>query len=330
MNNEYSNLNNNEKRGMTPRSLVKFMIATCFSRISSLDFSKIERMKEPFKIMLANERKNHPGEDDKYDKLDEIADGFFEYIKDPDIVEQIISKKLSKTKLEELVLMNVANIPKRKYDMSDLYRQDLIASSSYEPSRRKSKVISQKRGQTYEYIDDNGRRVLITDVGKIGYEEWSGIQAGLSIYQIQKEQENGSFSSDLVCSSIAISDMDNLKYRKAVLNELLSDENIHNAKVGPYIGRISKEKKHDPHDLPHTEKQNANGYYYRIDDEYILEYDSTELTAVIEAVRNNYNRKKMSKGTRSRENIGEDFLYGSTGKKDENPNKSFHDEHGEI
>lgn len=328
MENLYSNENAGKNKGMTPKSLVTFMITTCFSRIATLDFNRADRMKEPIKKMLQNERRNHPGEDERYDQLDEIVDGFFEYIKDPKIAKQIANKEITKAELEEMILSDVANIPKRKYDMSDLYRQDLIAVSQANPSKRKVSV-ARNIGQTYEYKDKEGKKVLITDVGQIGYEEWGGIHARLSIYKIQKQLDDGGFSSDLVCSSIAISEMHIPKYRDAVLDELLSEENMHGGKVGPYIGRISREKKQDPYDLPHTERQDANGYSYRIDDEYILEYDATELTAVIEAIRNNYNRNKMTAQYRNSPNSTGTF--GQAPKTGEDKRKTNdHNGHDEI
>ena len=293
MDNIQSNEDARKNRGMTPKTLVKFMISTCFARISSLDFERMDRMKVPLKKMLLNERKSHPGEDEKYDRLDEIIDGFFEYIKNPKIIEKIKNNVLTKAQLEELILSDVANLPKRKYDMSDLYREDLIAVYASGSTKRKSEFID-KKGQAHEYYDSTGRKIIITDVGQIVYEEWGGIHASLSVYLIQKQLDNGSFSNDLVCSSIAISQMHIPKYKEAVLEELLSDENINNGKVGPYIGRISRENKQNLQDLPHTERQNANGYLYRIDDEYVLEYDATEITAVIEAVRNINTRRKFT------------------------------------
>ena len=328
MDNLYRNENTRKNKGMTPRSLVTFMTTTCFSRIATLDFNRADRLKEPIKKMLQNETKKHPGEDEKYDHLDEIVDGFFEYIKDPKIAKQIADKEITKVELEEMILSDVANIPKRKYDMRDLYRQDLIAVSETNPSKRKSSM-ARNIGQTYEYNDKEGRRVLIIDIGQISYEEWGGIHARLSIYQIQKQQANGKFSSDVVCSSIAISEMHIPKYRDAVLDELLSDENMHKGKVGPYIGRISREKKQDPYDLPHTERQDANGYSYRIDDGYVLEYDATELTAVIEAVRNDYNRSRMTEPNRKFQNAN--GTYGQISKTGEGKRETkAHEGHDEI
>lgn len=293
MDNIQSNNCEKKNRGMTPKTLVKFIISTCFARISSLDFERMCRMKEPLKKMLLNERKSHPGEDEKYDRLDEIIDGFFEYIKNPKIIEKIKSNRLTKAQLEELILTDVANLPKRKYDMSDLYRNDLIAVDVSGSLKRKAEFID-KKGQTHEYIDSKSRKIIITNIGQIVYEEWGGIRASLSVYRIQKQFDDGRVSNDFVCSSIAISQMHIPKYREAVLGELLSDENIHKGKVGPYIGRISREKKQNVQDLPHTQKQNANRYSYRIDDEYVLEYDATELTAVIETVRNINTRRKFA------------------------------------
>lgn len=318
---EQENGSENKQKGMTPRKMVSFMVNTCFARIKTLDFERAESFRKPFKQMLTNEKKSYPGQDEKYDKLIELVDNFFEYIHEPEIMDLIKNDKLTRDKLEELVLTNVAHLPKRKYDMRDLYRRDLIAVSSNNPNIRKSSVAKTDNGPTYEYTDSNNRKVLITDVGQIGYEEWSGIHARLSLYLIQKQQEDGHYSGNLVCSSIAISDMDKPEYREAVLGELLSDENIHNAKVGPYIGRITREHKQDDKDLPHTERQDANGYTYRINSEYVLEYDATELSAVVEAVRNSNNRRK---------NMPSDALDKKVDSLEDKKGKNEHGEHDEI
>lgn len=297
-----SNIGN--KKGMTPRSLINFMITTCFTRMKNINFEKLDSMKEPFKKMLDNESKRHQGEEQKYAELMKIVDSFFEYIKDPKVLNRIASKELSRRDLEEMVLKDVLNMDKRKYDMRDLYRRDLISVSREDPSKRNVNILTRPphKCPKHEYTNSEGKMVLINDLGSVQYEEWGGVKASLPVYLIRKEQDDGSFSSKIVTSLIIISDMDDPEYRSAVLEELLSDENINKSNVGSYIGRIEKRRKQDPKDLPHTERQDLDEYTYRIDDNYVLKYDATELTAVIEGIRNNYDRLKRIRSTRIDDN----------------------------
>lgn len=284
------------KDGSTPESLINFIITTCYSRIASSDLVKLENLRQSLKHMLSMERKSHPGKDSVYDELDQLLDKFFEYLRKPKLLEDISKGKISRSELEEKVLAEVANIPKRKYDMSDLYSKGLIASSKTAQNEGKV-VLSGKKGITYEYYDKDDRFVSITDVGKVSYQEWNGMKSDLSVYLIQKQNEDGTLSQNLACTNIIIPMMDNSKYREAVLDELLSDDNIKKSNAGSYLGKIERRRKADAYDVPHSERQSVNEYSYRIDDEYVLVYDATELSAVIEAIRKYGPRMKAKLNT---------------------------------
>lgn len=306
--------------GSTPKSLISFMITACFGRIVSSDTQKLEQMKPTFKHMLENERKSNPDQDSTYDELETIVDKFFEYISRPDIHDRIVSGEISKNDLSELFFTEGLNMPKRKYDMTDLYREDLIAPSKEHPGRRAVTVHGRTRGGIpYTYQNKDGQNITIKDIGSIGYKEWGGVRAGLTIYQVAKEQEDGSVVSNIVCSSISIADMDIPEYREAVLEELLSSENIIDSKVQPYVGRVKKMERQGRDDQPHTEWQDGTGYYYRVNDLYVLEYDPTELSAVMEARRNSHLNKQNSQKSQK-----------DHSKNTERKVTDFHDGHDEI
>ena len=290
-----------KNRGSTAESLVRLLVTTCYSRIILSDASKLDKLRKQFKEMISMEESKYQGEKEKYDNLRNIVDSFFNYITDDRVVAQIKSGKLSKKNLETNFLADIMSVPKRKFDMKDLYRSDLIASVGKNSNTKNVKMSFKSNGQEHIYTDTNGKHYKLTDIGSILYEEWGGIKSDLSIYQLEKEKSNGEVSKDLICTRIIISEMGNPKYRKAVLEELFSEENIHKSNAGIYIGQIQKRK-----DLPHTETQTTNEYTYRIDDEYVLEYDATELSAVVEAIKQVINQDKENKfdDGKSHKNLG--------------------------
>ena len=295
-----------KNRGSTAESLVRLLVTTCYSRIILSDASKLDKLRKQFKEMISMEESKYQGEKEKYDNLRNIVDSFFNYITDDRVVAQVKSGKLSKKNLETNFLADIMSVPKRKFDMKDLYRSDLIAYEEKNSNTKNVKMSFKSNGQEHIYTDTNGKHYKLTDIGSILYEEWGGIKSDLSIYQLEKEKSNGEVSKDLICTRIIISEMGNPKYRKAVLEELFSEENIHKSNAGIYIGQIQKRKQSSDKDLPHTETQTTNEYTYRIDDEYVLEYDATELSAVVEAIKQVINQDKENKfdDGKSHKNLG--------------------------
>lgn len=277
---------NRDNKGSSVKGLVGFMITTCFSRLAqSSDMRKIELYREKIKEMLDMEERQHRGEEERYSYLKDMVDSFFDYVENEEVLADIKSGRLGKSDLQDRFLEDIMNIPKRKYDMRDLYREELISSNRNNPDLKNVRVLLRNDGIEHIFMGDNGRRVLLTDVGTIAYEEWGGMKADLSLYQLQKERPNGVFTHDIICTRVIIPEMENPDYRNAVLKELFSDKNIKYSNASSYIGQISRIPKHDRSDLPRTERQDTFRYTYRVDDNYVLEYDATELTAVVEAVR---------------------------------------------
>ena len=87
--------------------------------------------------------------------------------------------------------------------------------------------------------------------------------------------------------------MDDVQYRDAVLEELLSDDNILLSNCNGYIGEIEL----DPKEKEPEEQQleTSTRFKYRIDNKYIISYNSTPLTAVIEyGIEQESMRKKLA------------------------------------
>lgn len=75
--------------------------------------------------------------------------------------------------------------------------------------------------------------------------------------------------------------MENMEYRAAVLEELLSRNNIELSNVGGYIGEIEKAPIDEKEFGKGKEKVMAGNYCYRITPDYMLIYRSAELDAVV-------------------------------------------------
>lgn len=289
------------------KSLVRFLIATCFSKLNGQTPKRLENYKLKIKEMLNVEERQHRGEEEKYNYLRDTVDLFFNYVGSEEIVKKVQSGRISKGELEDDFLEDVINVPKRKYDMRDLYKPDLISSHEGNKDLKRTRVLLKKDGTRHIYTDEDGKKVILTDVGTIEYEEWPGMSADLSMYLLQKERSNGTFTQNIVCTKVIIANMEEPGYRDAVLKELFSDKNINRSNASSYIGQIFKRRKSNNTDLPKTEKQTGSEYTYRIDDNYVLEYDAAELTAVVEAARQ-YSRsdRRKSDSVIGKYNIGID------------------------
>ena len=111
------------------------------------------------------------------------------------------------------------------------------------------------------------------------------------MYKVQKEQENGEFSEDYVYSNILIANMDEPEYREAVLDELLSDNNIGLSNSGGYVGEIALEPREGKDDKLYTEKQKDGRYTYRVSENYVLAYEEEAVTAAINEPARNIDTK---------------------------------------
>ena len=292
---------NEEKRTTTPESLTKAMCSALYNFYSSKktpDF--LSRLKEYFKKMLENEHKNNPGHDVEYNHLYNLVDEFFRYIEEQKLPEKITNGKTSQAEFEENALMEIASIPKRKYDMRDLNNPDLIMNANT-PQREKNISIKKSKGVAYKGIDKNGNIIIITEMGEILYQDWRNATSYLHVYNVEKHSD-GVISNDLVCSEIIIQNMYDPKYREAVLEELLSQDNIQKSNVGSYIGRIVRREKESEKDIRHSERQDNEEYSYRINDEYVLVYDATEVSAIVALQK--YNKKKKEEKDQEKRTTG--------------------------
>ena len=288
---ELSNVN----RITSEYDLISFMVNTIYPRICNGTLNNIDQFESTFITIINNERHSNPNRDEHYDNLVRIVLKFMEYLRNSTIAQDITEKELTKTDFLERVKTEALDIPKRQYDMSSMYNPDLLARESKDSEFRKVRIFLTNRGIYHDFYDEEGYPTRIIDLGQVGYKGWGGGSFYLSIYQIDKLRKSGEITSDIVCSSISIPEMSNPEYRKAVLEELLSDENIRSSNAGSYIGTIEKSKKSGDDDTIHTERQNSNGYTYRVSDNYVLAYDPAEATAVMQAIAQFSQKSKSSK-----------------------------------
>lgn len=238
---------------------------------------------------LDNQEKGSPDKKETYDKMRGIIHSFHELVTRPEIGAEIRETGIKEEDFMRKYKEEIFGEPKRKYDMKDLYRDSLI--STYNNDKRKEYITPHSKPIELEYKDRRGRTVKLSNVAELQYSEWNGTKTNLSMYKVQKEQENGEFSEDYVYSNILIANMDEPEYREAVLDELLSDNNIGLSNSGGYVGEIALEPREGKGDKLYTEKQKAGRYTYRVSENYVLAYEEEAVTAAINEPARNIDTK---------------------------------------
>lgn len=227
--------------------------------------------------------KKDPDNKEYYYKMFDIADKFYEFISLPEVRNAIISGKLDASEFDSMYKEQILGDEKRTYDMSSMFREDYLMKSDNSQTGelgRKLLFMPQK-GTSHIYKDAKGNEIIIEEIGVLHMQQWNGVRSHVNKYRVQKQADNGSVDIKEVYSCISIFDMEDPKYQRAVLEELLSQNNIMLSNASGYIGEISdtpesmkgKEGKH--------EKMIDGMYYYKVNDEYSLRYDGADLSAVV-------------------------------------------------
>lgn len=167
---------------------------------------------------------------------------------------------------------------KRAYDMSGMFNQGLIQSISDTKGLGKLNNVMYltKQETEHDVFDSRGMKITIQKVGTLHYKTTFGITKDISQYRITREI-NGKQYQVKVFTNIAIFKLDNEKYKAAVLNELLSEENIQLSNADGYIGTIEDS---DISLEKGEEEKEMFRYAYKIDDTYSIVYDAEDLSAV--------------------------------------------------
>lgn len=237
-----------------------------------------------------------------YDKIREIIGNFHQLMSRPDIVKELRESNIRDEDFARKYKEEIFGEPTREYDMSYLKRDSIISEDGNE--HKKEYITPNDKPQEIEYTDSKGKTIKIANIGELHYVEWTGIKDEMSMYRVKKENDNGEFSEHYVYSNIIVSNMDEPEYRKAVLDELLSDKNISLSNAGGYIGEIS----YTPHKEGatvqlYTEDKKPDIYTYRVSPRYALTYTSERVSAAISEPAKDISTKNKSKTVQTRNNV---------------------------
>ena len=261
---------------------IKLMISRFFERIQNRENPNIRRLYVEINTSLVREiekvQKNKSFEEDMYREKENTLEKLYKLLESPEIINEIRSKSISQELFFIKYAEDILGKNKRSYDMSDLYNSDLIVGLT------KKKVGYKTFPSTteYEFKDLKGRIIRITPIGELAYETITGVRSSLVKYRIQRETSKGDISEVTVFSEIAINMMQDDDYREAILNELLSANNIALSNCRGYIGKIENRAGEDKQDMDCKEKRDLHSYSYRINARNVLVFDSEDVSAVID------------------------------------------------
>lgn len=276
-------------------ALLRVMVETFFGRRRNLTKEKIDSLENGFIIMLKNNSQKHFSNKEMVEKLIRIVKLFAEFMRRPDILENIRSCKLSKNELLNRFQENELGIDKRKYDMSDLYNFNLVAKLNKTSREKAVSLKVNSRPIIHQYYDLNNKAVSITDIGELLYQEWNGVNSSITAYRILQEGKDGNLIEHIVFSHIIIYEMENQEYKDAVLNELLSENNITKSRLAGYIGEIVKVDTQAKMSKIGTENHDCDKYQYKISKNYMLQYDAMDASAIVDFFIQEKNRKISEK-----------------------------------
>lgn len=263
--------------------LINLMTETYYGRMKNLTVENVEEIYSNFVNLLQRDQKIIT--DGMKEKMIEVSKMYMDFIKNPEIFALLKSSSISKKELKERFIRGWLGLQERKYDMSDLYNKDLILKNDKLPNHKHVSIRTRQSAVKHCYLDEKGRRVVISDIGRLYYTEWNGSDNYLTLYKIEKENEAGQISEHMVISNIIISKMENIDYRDAVLNELLSEDNISKSMSAGYIGEIEPVDNESVEIAIGREKQNNQSYQYRINDKYKLHYEASAVSAAIDLLK---------------------------------------------
>lgn len=268
----------NEKNEI--ESFVRFVVSTYFGKKRNLSTGLLAQIYEQFDRLIELDSIK----DKRYkEKAREVLDRFYKIICKPDVFEKLKYSQITKKDFLDLYMEEISGFPKRKYEMRDLYREDMISRTSKTSQDKKVKFTLKQSKFEHQYYDKLGRLVILSIIGNLAYEEWNGLNSSLTAYKVKRENDDGSFSEYTVFSNIIIPEMENEDYKDAVLNELLSEKNITLSNCAGYIGEIEQPKcQGDSRDNVGSQNSKAGIYQYRINQKYILTYNSTDVSASID------------------------------------------------
>lgn len=219
-----------------------------------------------------------------YTRLYEIADNFYRLSTDPKVRGEVLKKNMKLPEFISEYRERILGDDKRQYDMSELFDSSYIMSTEIKDDGEAGKRLKyvSVSGIPYQYKDSQGNEFVIEEIGRLYMQQWNKAQSYITKYRITRREGNTVYTVNEVYSNISIFDMSDEKYREAVTTELLSERNIDLSNAKGYIGEIVKTPNKFKKEYPgHEETIGASMYFYKINDEYSLMYDGTDLSAVM-------------------------------------------------
>lgn len=186
------------------------------------------------------------------------------------------SKKIARDFADEML-----GIPKRKYDMSDMFNAGLIASKKLFNGVNKKLVDvkplsnDDERGIPYvtKYQD-----YIIEEVGELVYIDGINLVDNLKQYRIimpdghGKKTEKEFFTNEIKFELLEYDE----EYSDAFFTELLSSNNMDKSNAGGYIGELVPRNGIEPAE---ERIDNCGFYTYGINKKWALAYDTMAVTA---------------------------------------------------
>lgn len=238
----------------------------------------IDKVYDGYKTLLENQLKVSMERSEEIKDFYDILDRVYKMFSDPETRELIVNSGLGKNELMEKYAYRILGAQRKEEDVTELFNDDLIETVRTSNKKNIHYKSNEPEALTYEFTGDDGKVVTIKNVGGLYYRTAFGVMKNVNKYIINRQGENSPEKSEEVFSNILIVCMHDPNYRNAVLSGLLGEENIARSKSNGYVGAISKQK----NALRIGEEELEAGVYtYKFSDEYSIEYDAEDMTAVM-------------------------------------------------
>ena len=117
------------------KKLMKLMFTMYVGKIKSGSQTDLNDNYALLLTTLENQEKIEPENKETYDKMRQVINSFHNLVTKPDIVDEIKETGIKEEDFVRKYKEEIFGEPKRKYDMNDLYRDDLI--SRYKNDKRR-------------------------------------------------------------------------------------------------------------------------------------------------------------------------------------------------
>lgn len=234
-------------------------------RVYNQMLTALEKQITPFNQMEVTEKKRILKEWYRSVKSDEFRAG----------LKGQSSKKIALDFADEML-----GIPKRKYDMSDMFNPGLIASKKLSNGVNKKlvdvKKLNENDRRRIPYVTEYGD-YIIEETGELVYIDGINLIDGIKQYSITMPNGvNGKIERKIFTNKIDFDALETEKeYSEAFFTELLSANNMDKSNSGGYIGELVKSNGLKPG----VEKIDEGGFYTYGINKYAISYDAMAVTA---------------------------------------------------